>query len=463
MKEIFTLVPERIQFEEFWIEIRKRNRWLIKLRFAAFGLLFSLALLISVLKYFDVDLQVKTLPIFIIAFSILIYNYIFLKIWNITPKLSQKFNFHCLHLSLIQIIADLITLFLLCYFTGGVESPFATFYVFHTIIGSLVLPGAIVFLIMTCVIMLSIVVTILEINKVLPHHQIANLFAVPLYNNIDFLVVYFVIFSIVIYISIYLANSIASVLYERERNLSIAYKKLQEAEKAKSKYVMSLVHDLKTPVSASLTWTNLLLEGKVTPVPELMVTPLERIQSRLNSALELIDDVLKFSTIKITDVFDRVEEIDLIKLFDDLYKYFRILLLSKNIDYKVHSNQEKVKIKGDSRFIRLAFSNLISNAQKYTDSGGVIDIMINDKGEYVEVNIADNGIGIPQDEIPNIFNEFFRTSVSKQKNIEGTGLGMAMVKEILDKIRGKIEVRSPSRIGNEEHPGTEIIIQIPKN
>jgi signal transduction histidine kinase len=460
--KLFTLVPERVNYESFWVEIRKRNKWLISLRFAAVGLLITLIVGGYLLNLFVPQFQLQLFPIVIITLCILIYNFIFLWLWKIFPEISRKFKVHSLHFSLLQICFDFIALMLLIYFTGGVESPFNTFYVFHLIIGSLILPGSIIMLLITIVILLALGGSILELNSIIPHYQITGLISNPLYNDASYLVVFFTTFAIVTYTAIYLANSISKVLYDRERSLTIAYRELEDAEKSKSRYVMTVVHDLKTPISASLTWVNLLLEGKIADLSSEVIASLQRIKSRLEGAIELINNILTISQVKISGKYEAFEEIDLAEMFNDIYIASRVLFTSKNIKFNVLLSQPKIVIKSDPKWLKLALSNLISNAQKYTEPNGVVEVKITEREKDVEIIVADNGIGIPKNELPKVFSEFYRSSISKQRNIEGTGLGVALVKEIVTRFGGNIVVDSPSYLQSEGRPGTQFTVVLPK-
>ena len=113
-------------------------------------------------------------------------------------------------------------------------------------------------------------------------------------------------------------------------------------------------------------------------------------------------------------------------------------------------------IKGDYALLELAFSNLIGNAIKYTNFGGTIEVVIEDarNEDSVKVEVCDNGIGIPDGDKDKIFKEFFRASNVKHQNYEGTGLGLSVVKQIIEQHGGEITFQSPSRLANESGKGT---------
>jgi len=459
--KLFTLVPERVNFESFWIEIRKRNKWLVELRYLAVLLLITFALFSLLIQRLYPEVIIPTYKIFAIAVCILIYNLLFHKLWKVYPNISKKLKVHSLHFSLLQIVTDFAFLMLLIYFTGGVESPFNTFFVFHLIIGSLLLPGPIISAIMGTTLLIIIFGSLLEFYGVIPHYQVYGIIKYPLYNDPIYLVVFFATFAVVVFVSIYLANSIARVLYEREKELYVAYKELEEAEKTKSRYVMTVVHDLKTPINAALTWVDLVANNSVGDVPEYLRNPIERIQVRLRSALDLIDNILKISQVKLSSQIAN-EDVDLIELFNSLYLKHRILITSKNLRYVVKSSPEKIVFKSDPKLLNMALSNIISNAIKYNEPDGIIEVVLKDLGNYLEISVADDGIGIPDEELHKIFNEFYRSSISKEKNIEGTGLGMALVKEIVTKLGGEISIFSPSYLSRENRRGTQVVIKLPK-
>ncbi len=461
LKKIFTLVPEWVNFESFWSEIRKRNRWLIQLRYFAVLMLLVFIAGSKLIQTYFFEISLPFEKIILFPPLILLYNILFHFLWQKYPYISKKIKVHSLHFSLLQMTVDFIFLMLIIYFTGGVESPFNTFFIFHLIIGSLILPGAIVTTLMTSVIILSILGSVLEYKGIIPHYQIYGVIKYPLYNDVQYIVVFFATFAFVVYVSIYLANSISKVLYQREKALYIAYKELEEAERSKSRYVMTFVHDLKTPISAALTWVGVIKDKTLGEIPEYLTTPIERIENRLKGAISLIDDILKISQVKLTTKIE-YEPIDLNSLLEEIYIKHRILISSKNLDYKINIELSQPIIMSDKNLLKLALSNLVSNAIKYTEPNGKIEILIKEKGANFEIIVADNGIGIPSNELDKIFNEFYRSSISKERNIEGSGLGMALVKDIISKFGGNITVHSPSHLAEEGKPGTEFIITLPK-
>ncbi|ROL61776.1 sensor histidine kinase [Bacteroidetes/Chlorobi group bacterium ChocPot_Mid] len=465
MKEaFFTLTPERIQYDKFWRDIRKRNRWLILLRYGAFTLLFSLIVGIIIFQnIFSIYDKSDIIPLFFIAISILLYNIFFHFYWNIDREKRIKiFKIHGLRFSLLQICVDFIALMLFIYFTGGVESPLYIFFIFHVIIGSLFLPGRIINLIIAVTLLLTASGAILEFYNVIPHHHISGWLEAGLFQNEVYLIVFFLINAITLFFSIYLANSIARQLYQREKDLTIAYDNLQNAEKNKQKYVMSVVHDLKTPIAAAQTYLNMILDKTLGDIKEEHLRPLERSQHRLENAIETINKVLQISRLKLDADTVALEDINIKNIIDEIFTEMHILFESKNLTFNLIFNTETdYTIQAEKELIKLAISNLISNSFKYTPNNGKVEVTLVRQEDNIIISIADTGIGIPDSSKDKIFQEFFRTPLSKKEGIEGTGLGMSIVKNIIEKYNGTINFKSPSYLGDSEHPGTEFICSIP--
>jgi signal transduction histidine kinase len=462
MAKLFTLVPPRIQYDQFWVEIKRRNRWLIMLRYGAVIMLTSLIFGIYFLQSIFPSFYVYTLPHWIIAFSILSYNIIFHYLWQFIPEKKSERGFHSLHFALLQIVFDFIALMLFMYFTGGIESPLFAFFIFHVIIGSLFLTGSVINLIITVLLIFSITGALLELTKTIPHYEIHGLLLLPLYSNLNYLVIFFILFGITLYLSAYLANSIAINLYRRERLLTNAYQELEDAEKTKSQYVISIVHDLKTPIVAAITYLGMLLDGTLSPLKEDHIKPVERSKARLSGAINEINDILNITLLRLDSSKSTTLKVSLKALFEEIFKEQKVIFQAKNISFNLYSQIDDDMIDAEPKIFKLALSNLISNSCKYTEPNGKVEIKIYSEHNDLIVSVADNGIGIPSGDEDKIFQDFFRTSVSKKKSIEGSGLGLSLVKQIIEKYNGTIKVVSPSYLQEENRPGSQFILTFSK-
>lgn len=471
-KSFFNLVPKRFSNEQFMKSIGKRNRWLIKLRYGAVALLLTLIIILYIIKLIVQDFHFEPWPLFIVSACILVYNLLFARISNMLDIRRQSvsniviydehYKFHDLHFSLIQIVTDFLALLFFIHYTGGVETPLIVFFVFHIIIGSLILPGPVIYSLVGITYLITAFGAFLEYKGIIPHYPL-GLYNFELYNNPIYLFIYFFIYGITLFTATYLANSIAKELYERENKLAKTLHELGEAEKTKSRYVMSIVHDLKTPIAAATTYISMLLEGNFGEITSTIMKPLERSKIRLTNAIKTINDILQISQLKAESNIEDIETIDLVEIFNEIYNELRVLIISKKIKYTFKfSDKEKFQIQAEPQLLKLAMANLVSNAVKYTEEHGMIEIHLEESRNSVTISIVDDGIGIPEDEIEKIFTNFYRTSVSKAKGIEGTGLGLSFVNDIIKRYNGSIEVISPSNLNPAKGSGTKFKLKLPK-
>lgn len=460
--------------QEYFLQtIARRNRWLIKLRFGAFVMLFALSLALLLFSKYSTAFEFQPFPLIIISAIILLYNLLFVKISKVltsrhrislkSDDYLQQYKFHDLHFSLIQIVADFIALMFFIHYTGGVETPLFVFFFFHVIIGSLILPGSIMYLIVTLTLIMTSTGAWLEYEGIIPHFCL-NFLPVELYDSSAYLILFFTSFAFGLYLATYLANSIAKELYRREQKLASTLGELEEAEKKKSRYVMTIVHDLKTPIAAAATYINMIIDGTLGEINPAQKRPLERIKVRLDNAISTINDILYISKLKAESNIEDFTDVDLIDLFNEIYNDMRILIKSKNINFSIeYSEKENFVLQAESNLLKLALANLISNSVKYTEQDGTVKIILKEQPDKIYLTIADNGIGIPKDEQKNIFKDFYRSSVSKSKGIEGTGLGLSFVKDVVQRLNGEIRFKSPSSLNSSGRPGTQFDIILPKN
>jgi signal transduction histidine kinase len=453
------LVPKWAhEYEEFWITIRRRNIWFIKVRYlAGLSLFLFLAIGEYLLNFQLTDAQIQS--IVIVGIVIIIYNFI---LQLVRPKISCiPGQFNCMHLSLLQMIIDLTLLLILVYYTGTIDSPIYVFFIFHTIIGSLILPGYLVYTIAALVTLSYGILIFLQHFKVIENHYLIGLYNNPPEHLLMHNAVFILVFAIMMLISVFITNRIGANLLKREAQLKDTLTKLNEAEAAKQKYIMGVVHEIKTPIAAVQSMIQLILQGYLGPIGEGIEEKLNRAQTRSTEAISLINNILRISKLKLLNI-TTTEEIDLIEMISLLVEQQAEKARANNIqittsDYRPTNR----KINADRVLIELAFSNLIGNAIKYNFIGGRVEIIIYDEGTNVKIEINDTGAGIPTEDIDKIFKQFYRASNIKYKHEEGSGLGLYLVLEILDRHNGTINVKSPSNLQSGNRPGTTVYVTLP--
>ena len=456
---MMSMVPEWARDQkEFWEAIRRRNLWFIKLRYAIVGML-SLFLLITTtifkINYTEIQLSAG---VSIIA-SILFYNAVLHRLRKYVLLDLNRFN--PLYISLLQMILDLIALLMLVYFTGGIESPLYIQFVFLIIIGSLILPGTLVYTMTAIFIMAFTVLTTLEYYQVIAHHSIDGLLYSPLYNNPHYVGAFLFTFAFMIFVSVYLANGMARQLYKQEKDLVDAMKKINTAEKEKQKYIMGIVHEIKTPIVAVASYIDIILQKFLGPIDETVEEKLVRAKHRTDEGIQMINDVLNVSKLTLYDQYDE-EEIDIYEIVSGVVKRRKVSAEAHLIKLDLFDKREKKeKIKGDKFLLDIAFSNLIGNSIKYGIDGGNIEVSINSDSTNITIEVCDDGVGIPEKEIPKIFKDFYRAANVKKIVAEGSGLGLSVVKRIVERHGGTVKAISPSRLAKRDRPGTCFTIELP--
>jgi two-component system phosphate regulon sensor histidine kinase PhoR len=216
----------------------------------------------------------------------------------------------------------------------------------------------------------------------------------------------------------------------------------------KADFIAKVTHELKSPVATINQLLMTLQEGVVGDLEKKQSEMIGRAREWGEGLLDLISDLLNISKIESglsiqkkvpLNIKDEIENvIDLLKPQAD----------KKKIAIDISMNNNLPVINADKDGMREVFTNLISNAIKYTDQGGEINIKGELDKDYVKVSVSDNGIGIDEKDMPFIFERFFRVKTKKTRQIMGTGLGLPIVKEIIDAHLGLIEVRSEEGRGS---------------
>jgi two-component system phosphate regulon sensor histidine kinase PhoR len=258
-----------------------------------------------------------------------------------------------------------------------------------------------------------------------------------------------------------IANKMANQLYVREQQLVESINRINSAEREKQKYISGIVHEIKTPLAAVHSYLDLVLQKFLGPLDEVVEEKLNRARKRSEEAIELINNVLKISKLRIEDSFIK-EEIDIAPILARTIKTARVNADAKGVKLSlINKRKEKHTIEGDPLLIQIALSNVISNAIKYNNMDGVVEILVEESKDNLIINVCDNGVGIPKEEIDKIFKDFYRASNIKKSGVEGAGLGMSVVKQIVERHNGTINIQSPSHLSTSKYPGTCVKITLP--
>ncbi|MFA6383151.1 MAG: HAMP domain-containing sensor histidine kinase [Parcubacteria group bacterium] len=234
---------------------------------------------------------------------------------------------------------------------------------------------------------------------------------------------------------------------------SIGNSVIQEIEqmarvnKMKTEFVFVASHQLRTPLSAILWEIELLIKKRGGGLNEKQLESLNSISLLSGRMARLVSDLLDVARIDQGKLTLKKDKIDLFAIVDEITKTLSPLIQSKNLQVVFKKCRSKCLILGDAEKLGLAVENLISNALKYSNNKGKIEIKIKKDGKDLIFSIQDNGVGIPASQQKMVFNKFFRSDNVVKYQTEGTGLGLYIAKNIVEQSGGKIWFQSKENIG----------------
>lgn len=217
--------------------------------------------------------------------------------------------------------------------------------------------------------------------------------------------------------------------------------KERESERTKNELITNVAHDLRTPLTSIIGYLEL-LSGSVQLTPEMQKKYIDIAYAKSKRLEKLIEDLFGFTKMNYGKLSMHVSKVDVVKLMSQLLEEFYPNFMDKNLSYELKSNVPAQIITADGNLLARLFDNLINNAIKYGADGKRVLVGIYAEDSVVSISITNFGYVIPEEELPLIFNKFYRVEQSRSTNTGGTGLGLAIAKSIVDMHGGTISVAS---------------------
>ena len=214
-------------------------------------------------------------------------------------------------------------------------------------------------------------------------------------------------------------------------------------DKENKELISNISHDLKTPITAIKGYVEGIMDG-VADTPEKMDKYIRTVYNKANDMDRLINELTFYSKIDTNRIPYNFAKINVSDYFDDCVEDVGLELESKNIELSYFNYVDKgTLVIADAEQIKRVINNIISNSIKYLDKQkGYISIRVRDVGDFIQVEIEDNGKGIAAKDLPNIFDRFYRTDSSRNSSKGGSGIGLSIVKKIIEDHGGKIWANS---------------------
>lgn len=236
-------------------------------------------------------------------------------------------------------------------------------------------------------------------------------------------------------------SSMAANLNHMAADIKKLMEKERESERTKNELITNVAHDLRTPLTSIIGYLELLAGNQQVPA-DMQNKYIEIAYGKSRRLQKLIEDLFGFTKLNCGKIAMHVGQIDIVKLLGQLVEEAYPNFVEKGLSYDLQSNVPAKIINADGNLLARLFDNLIGNAIKYGADGKRVLVKIHAEGETVTVSVTNYGYVIPADELPLIFNKFYRVEQSRSSSTGGTGLGLAIAKEIVDMHGGTISVAS---------------------
>ncbi len=222
---------------------------------------------------------------------------------------------------------------------------------------------------------------------------------------------------------------------------------LKELDRLKSDFVQMVSHELRSPLASIKQLLSVVLDGLAGELADRQKDLLQRAQVKIQGQLDLINDLLDVAKIESGQSFQQQVPLDLAEVLEHTVALMQPRAESQNVRMRLDISGTLPLIQADMRSMEELFSNLLSNAVNYSPEGGDVEVLAAKSGDFIDIYICDTGVGMDPEEVPKIFDKFYRIKHPKTRQVVGTGLGLSIVKGIVESHRGSIEVDSRPGMG----------------
>lgn len=427
--------------------LQSRLSWSIHLRYIAAGGFFLGTILTKHLFNLHVPFSKIWMVLAFLVFLNTLY-YIILKLFK-DISLSNEIIF--LHF---QIIIDLTLLTILLHYSGSIDNPIFFFYAFHVVISSILFSKVVALLYSTFVVVQFTALIFFEYTGVIPHYP---LYRESFYNNPLYIYLLLAVFIITVYVTAYICTTLMHLYRESKRKIDHLNEQLIEADRVKSNFFRFTSHELKSPIISIKTSIDGILGKFRDELDARAVDLLYRASLRAEQMLNILKELLELSRNRSfsKDESKGLEKVDVTHILKRVVAQETENAEQKSITINSSIHGLVPLIQGRNEDFEKIFRNLINNAIRYTPKGGSINIFAEYASFNFNIRIEDTGIGIADKDQQKIFDEFYRSENAKKIEKFGTGLGLSLVKQLVENYGGSIRVESAL------NKGTKFFIIIP--
>ncbi|RKY50840.1 MAG: hypothetical protein DRP91_00570 [Candidatus Neomarinimicrobiota bacterium] len=422
---------------------RQRIGWIINLRWVA---IFGILTAIPIGKYlftFNIPYdRITFLATLLILFN-LVYFFIY-KYFSFKSFLQEVVFTEA------QILVDFILISFMVHYSGGIENPFYFLYIVHIIISGVLFQGVVPFVNTVFASLLLTVWTVLEYSGKVPLYSL---------NHSRFGFSHVLISLIAFYVLAFASTVVIVDFINRYRKLKAIIdeksKLLEMTINERDRIFRFTAHELKSPITTLKSTLSVLNSIYADKIDEETRNLLRRAEQRADQILDMVKDMIEITRYRRTEEeVVKLEKVDFCKWLDDILESQKVFAKSKGVEFEIGPVSCAMVVIDTNSLSKIAI-NLVNNAVRYTPTGGKVTVTPFVRQREYGIIVSDTGIGIAEDEIDKVFEEFYRAKNAKEVERLGTGLGLSLVKQIVERLGGDIKVES--RLGE----GSKFTVTLP--
>ncbi|MFH1006153.1 MAG: HAMP domain-containing sensor histidine kinase [Candidatus Latescibacterota bacterium] len=389
---------------------------------------------------------------FALAGAIILANLVFR---GLVGRLKEDAPRRAVEINLsLQIVGDMTLVTILVHLVGSTDTFIAFAYLFHIALACIFFPPRHSLLVTFLAAGLYLLCVTLEHSGIWPGGGIFDPLRVHVQDNTVSML--FAVSAVLVWFGVWsLVSTLSQAVRKRDQKLDAVNEQLRKAEQETNRQVLRTTHDLKAPFSGIESNIQVLRFQYWDEIPESVRTIIERIEVRAQTLSERIKQILVLGDLRSQiSLEDRAVPLDLHAVIADVIEDLSEKAKARGISLDVRVSPATVP--GNAKQLTMLFSNLVANAISYSHEGGRVEVSAREDAEAIHVSVSDHGIGIKEEGLPHIFEEYYRTEEAARFNSLSTGLGLAIVKETAANLGLGIKVSS------ELGKGTTFEVRVPK-
>jgi len=430
----------------------QRAFWLVRLRWVAIGGLAAATFAAS--EFINVELPISKL--YVLSAILLVYNFILYDLVRYFTWGSRASSHRTIsNIIVFQSAADLFILTTILHFSGGIENPFFLYFVFHMVLTSIFLSRLQSYIVATLGVFFFGALVLLEYTGLLKHYTLSGFVNDSSYRNATFVGGTFLVFTTTVYLVVFMTSSISKQLRRQQADVEQANALLQEKDHAKNQYVLRVTHDIRGHLAAIENCLDVVLHHMSGQLSEKQRDLTERAYRRAGKCMGFVNMLLRLTQMKLTGKLE-MERFPVRNVVMDALAAVENRAKEKSIEVSYEIDPSIEEVYGEPVFITEAITNFLFNAARYTANGGKVHLEVRDEGPTILVSVRDTGIGIPAGEEEKIFEEFYRASNARAVERDSTGLGLSIVRQVVERHGGRAWAQ------NNTSGGSTFSFRIPK-